>query len=524
MSSTAAASDDPAVQEVLAEWMASNGAAQTNPCPPATPSAVDGLTSVATDGNQAPADSESAPGIAISANLFSQQDLPQVGSGCTGVTDAASIAPAQTGQVIGAKAIKSAANVPVDSTSIGTSNTTMSGGDPGNLQLQMAVASAVLVGIAPATNNSTPGSKSSPVGRVSSIPIDAKTASVALPDVSAGAGQGKQTATDSSVAPLPAEAQKPDFLPPPISSAAPASPVDNAQAGSPLVVQNSAAVNPTALPGEHIGPPANVPPVTPPAVVPELSSSPPVAAEKIAGPLDHLVARFVSPLRGEQRKTLSSDGETVECRSSVLGINVAKAEVLMPSSAPVSVFPSSAAEHSSVAATPLVFDPVAKETAAQPMPEIVSSASHAVDSVLAVTENFTSGERNSVNLQFSVSGVDLAVRVDLRGDVVHTVFRTDSPELRVALEREWQSVAGEAGDRSQRLADPVFTSASSGSSTHSNSSATDQRGSNARQGQFPQQEFAGSRAPRRNDTVATAEVRTAHSEPLSTVRRLHAFA
>jgi hypothetical protein len=62
-------------------------------------------------------------------------------------------------------------------------------------------------------------------------------------------------------------------------------------------------------------------------------------------------------------------------------------------------------------------------------------------------------------LQFSVGGTDLNVRVEMRADEVRATFRTDSPELRSALAHEWQAAGNPvAGERSFRLAPPVFTS------------------------------------------------------------------
>ncbi|MBI5766919.1 MAG: hypothetical protein HZA93_03940 [Verrucomicrobia bacterium] len=94
-------------------------------------------------------------------------------------------------------------------------------------------------------------------------------------------------------------------------------------------------------------------------------------------------------------------------------------------------------------------------TAPAPMP---ATAHRAVEAVLTAVERFGAAERHAVNLQFSVGGADLAVRVELRADEVRATFRTDSPELRAALAHEWQAVAGDAGDRPFRLAPAVITS------------------------------------------------------------------
>lgn len=85
-------------------------------------------------------------------------------------------------------------------------------------------------------------------------------------------------------------------------------------------------------------------------------------------------------------------------------------------------------------------------------------AHRAVDVVMTAVERYTTGDRHSVQLQFSVGGADLSVRVELRGDEVRTTFRTDSPELRSALAHEWQAAtAGAHGDADVHLAAPVFS-------------------------------------------------------------------
>jgi hypothetical protein len=66
-----------------------------------------------------------------------------------------------------------------------------------------------------------------------------------------------------------------------------------------------------------------------------------------------------------------------------------------------------------------------------------------------------------VNLQFSVSGEDLSVRVEMHQGQVRTTFRTDSAELRNALAHEWQALAANAADRPHRFVDPVFSPGSS---------------------------------------------------------------
>jgi hypothetical protein len=90
--------------------------------------------------------------------------------------------------------------------------------------------------------------------------------------------------------------------------------------------------------------------------------------------------------------------------------------------------------------------------------QTLGSAHDAVEVVLEAADRAASQQQKSVNLQFSIGGTELAVRVQLHANEVRATFRTDSAELRAALSHEWQSVESTSagGDRSFRLAPPVF--------------------------------------------------------------------
>jgi hypothetical protein len=108
-------------------------------------------------------------------------------------------------------------------------------------------------------------------------------------------------------------------------------------------------------------------------------------------------------------------------------------------------------------------------------------AHRAVDAVMTAVERFSTGDRHAVQLQFSVGGADLAVRVEMRGDEVHTTFRTDSPELRSALAHEWQATTSDTADLSVRIATPVFSSNDSANfSAFSGDTASRQRDARSR--------------------------------------------
>ena len=138
-----------------------------------------------------------------------------------------------------------------------------------------------------------------------------------------------------------------------------------------------------------------------------------------------------------------------------------------------------------------------------------STAHRAVEAVLNATERFASRDQNSVNLQFTVGGSDLNVRVELRAGEVHTTFRTDSAELRAALSNEWQSVTSQSsGDRSIRLATPVFTSGT-GTGTSTSGDGTQRQ---AQQQPEARQAFSMTSSAARN-SFTTTSVPTAATAP-----------
>lgn len=95
------------------------------------------------------------------------------------------------------------------------------------------------------------------------------------------------------------------------------------------------------------------------------------------------------------------------------------------------------------------------------------TAHRAVEAVfMAVNQAAADRHGAVVTLQFCVGGSDLAVRVQVQGDAVHTTFRTESPELRAVLAQEWSATASSFTGETLRLAEPVFT-ADGGSSMFS---------------------------------------------------------
>jgi hypothetical protein len=249
------------------------------------------------------------------------------------------------------------------------------------------------------------------------------------------------------------------------------------------------------------------------------------AAEKFAAGFER--RRGISTNRGNSTeiKPLSYDKESVAQAQFGFGINVAKTQLAMAATATTSDLPSSLTPSmtaDAVSAASALSHQAKDESQAG---SSVSAARRAVESAIAIAEHFTGAEHRGVNLQFSVSGVDLAVRVELRGDAVHTTFRTDSPELRAALAHEWQVVNSQSSERPVRLADPVFASNSNGSATQSDTHSSQQRESASR-GQFSADQFPGFRSSSRgsqSSAVATTTAAVVH-ESVSTSGRLRTFA
>ena len=257
-------------------------------------------------------------------------------------------------------------------------------------------------------------------------------------------------------------------------------------------------------------------------------------AEKFAVDAVSTAAGPANSAIGSIKKTLSADSSSVTKHSSDVGTGVAKSEDLVPSvTANTPPTPAVATDHVANVAPAVSFEALTKDAAAPAASDHVSTAHYAVETALAVADQAASSGQRSVNLQFSVSGVDLSVRVELRGDAVHTTFRTDSPELRTALEHEWQEVSSDGQpSRTQRLADPVFASGSANGNAAATNTAADQRDSGARQQSATPEDSANARASARLRSADSASPATAANAtptatrvaPLQVPGRLNAFA
>lgn len=157
----------------------------------------------------------------------------------------------------------------------------------------------------------------------------------------------------------------------------------------------------------------------------------------------------------------------------------------------------------------------------------VSTAHQAVEVVLKTVEQASTHEQKSVNLRFAVGDVDLSVRVELHANQVHTTFRTDSPELRAALSREWEAMSNtNPGERTLKLV-PAFVTSSEQSAMNSFAGDTSsrQRDSHA---QREAEERSFRVTPRARGAVTVAPVASSNAgitgtAPL-TSRRLHTVA
>jgi len=240
------------------------------------------------------------------------------------------------------------------------------------------------------------------------------------------------------------------------------------------------------------------------------------------------------------KNTISVAEQQVEKATTRAGINTAKKSVTMLSEQSQT----SSAAPTSKSSAPVASTATRVEASTITAPKSEPSRAEWVQTAgrtLAVVRDVAERMQTTANrvVEFDVSsqpGMQLTVRLEYRGGVVHTTFRTDSTELRDALNREWQSTMPTvvAGERSVRLAEPTFTPAST---LRGESQSFDLGGQTSRQSQqdTPQSqgkaasssEFAFARGTTTRRTAAAAPAAdTTVASPLrpDTARHLHAFA
>ncbi len=190
------------------------------------------------------------------------------------------------------------------------------------------------------------------------------------------------------------------------------------------------------------------------------------------------------PSSFSERKILNSGYKALADGANVAGIAGAKRYRAMISditSTAGSMTPS--AEHAVAGAVSAVAQGLqAPDVAAT---EAMAPVSRAFEAVQDAVENLKASRQNVVEVTLS-EGQDspLHIRIEYRDGVVHTAFRTESPELREHLARDWQSsMSGlTTTDSGVRLADPVFSTPNS----TSRDTGLDMGGQYARQQQSQQ--------------------------------------
>gem|GEM_PF-2747180 len=213
-----------------------------------------------------------------------------------------------------------------------------------------------------------------------------------------------------------------------------------------------------------------------PSVVAEANSAGPVlpASASVRG----------MPASFAERKILNAGYKSLVEESGVAGIAGAKRYRAMISditSTAGSMTPS--AEHAVAGAVSAVAQGL--QVADVAATEAMAPVNRAFEAVQDAVENLKASRQNVVEVTLS-EGQDspLHIRIEYRDGVVHTAFRTESPELREHLARDWQSsMSGlTTTDSSVRLADPVFSTPNS----TSRDTGLDMGGQYARQQQSQQ--------------------------------------
>jgi len=196
-------------------------------------------------------------------------------------------------------------------------------------------------------------------------------------------------------------------------------------------------------------------------------TGPAKAGEKNA-PVKNVLRQFptVSSSEASKDNFLNIDDKDLAERSGGVGTEVAKSDITMANS-----FKAPQAARDQDGALPVRLDSVntipvpAVQTAAGATKDTevhaprTAEAVDVIHEVVAMTDDLRSRERSSVEVSFHFKdNARVDVRVAYRDGEVQATFRSDSPELRDTLHREWQLQAGASSSeaRPYRLAEPVF--------------------------------------------------------------------
>lgn len=172
-----------------------------------------------------------------------------------------------------------------------------------------------------------------------------------------------------------------------------------------------------------------------------------------------------------ERNFVIAGEKRVKSASPVAGISVAKTDSTMPV-APIQEG-RTPRKPEAVSALPVRADfqvaaPLAERISVPATtPAGQNFAERAVETVTNLVDTQFSAsmqKAGSVRLHLRFGGEDLNVRVELKDGAVQTDFRTDSPELRSALAREWQAVAAQSPEQMRRYLEPIFAPNSSSAS------------------------------------------------------------
>jgi len=106
----------------------------------------------------------------------------------------------------------------------------------------------------------------------------------------------------------------------------------------------------------------------------------------------------------------------------------------------------------------------------------VSHAAALVHQINEIGDGLWRVDRQSVEVNFNFGDKDhLSVRVEYKNGQVQATFNTSSTELRTAITQAWNSQNASSGDRSYKMADPVFTSSSNSSFSSGEDSSSNPR-------------------------------------------------
>jgi hypothetical protein len=117
-----------------------------------------------------------------------------------------------------------------------------------------------------------------------------------------------------------------------------------------------------------------------------------------------------------------------------------------------------------VVANPLNFAARADGVVAPKKASVQPAGSQVLTQVMESATRMTSDGQSNVKVQVKLDdGQELTVKLQMTQGAVHAVFKTESPELKQAIEQNWAGFRTDASERGLEIAAPVFESPSSDS-------------------------------------------------------------